>query len=175
MISITTITQLAIPFNPTPSANDYLYFYSYGYDNLNTSLNFVSAGLETIFDGLNLVATGSVIENSGLNLYAYGQYSYINNNLPLIAEGYTTTPNASLDFYAYVSDIGSYEGGVNLFAKVAEGASLDMIAFGPAYSDYSSIFFSAEGVNSINGSLDFITGNSLDTKSNSLTFYSIGW
>lgn len=175
MVNITTITQLAVPFSPTPSINNTLYFYGYGYDTINTNLNFVSGGYDTINNSLDLVSSGLVVLTGGINLSAYGAYSNTNNNLPFISEGFTSTPNASLDFYAYVSDIGTNENGVNLFAKVAEGASLDMIAFGPAFSQDNSIFFSADGVNSINNTLNFVTGSNSDVKFDSITFHSIGW
>lgn len=175
MILITSITQLSVPFSFLPTTTSSLDLYAYGFDNDNEGLNLYTVGSESSTNNIDFYSAGKIRSTGGINLYTIGGYFDIRSSLPLFAEGFSSTVESSIDFYAQVVDIGEDDGGINLFAKAPEGGSLDMFMQGASEELTSSIFFSAEGVYSINSGLNMISGSGQDNSTNSLTLYAVGW
>jgi len=175
MINITSLIQLAIPFTPTPSITDGLNLYLYGIDSLTNSLNLITQGSIELISDLNLYTLGSETSTLGINLSLSGALPDLSSELFFFAQADTTTPESSLDFYAYTSDIGSDEEGINLFAKVPEGSTMDFVLFGPGNTFDDNLNLYARGANVIDSGLNMITGHSADENDSSVTFYAVGF
>lgn len=175
MITIVNIAELAPPFNFPYTFSGSLDLYSYGYDILSGNLDLYSEGHETANSNLDLYSIGAIQVTSGVNLVAFGQNKYIRGGLDLYALADTTTPTSSLDLYAYVSSVGFPEGDLDLFARVAEGGTIDCIAFGPGYSAEESIYMYSFGANGITGGLDLSIPDTTDDFIGSITLYACGY
>lgn len=175
MITIVNIAELSPPFNFPAGLTGSLDLYSHGYAEITDGLYLYSNANESINSNIDLYSTGAGQSSTGLNLVAFGQNKYIRAGLDLYAFADTSTPISSLDLFAYVSSVGFPEGYVDLYARVAEGGTLNCIAFGPGYSAEESIYMYAYGTYGITGGLDMALPSTVDDLSGSLTLYARGW
>lgn len=174
-ISILSILELAPPYYPRNGWAGNLDLYSYGYDTKTGFLNLVSLGHGVVTGSLDLYSLGRGGSTSGLNLVCNGAYPTIESGLNLFTQGFSYTVTGSLDMYAYVSNVGASVGGVNLFAKVAEGSGLDCYCPGPGTVQIGTINMVASGGLGKTGSINMVIGSSREAKIGTITLYSRGW
>lgn len=175
MITIVNIAELSTPFDFPSGITDNLDLYSYGSAQLTGNLFLYSVSNEIINSNTDLYSVGAKLEVSGVNLYAAGQNKYIVGGLNLYTFSDTSTPNSSLNLFAYTSSAGFPTGSVDLFARVPEGGTIDCIAFGPSYSAEEAMYMYSFGANGVSGGLNLSIPNSINSNTGSLTLYCCGF
>lgn len=179
MIDILKIAEISPPFkfgiDLTTAINSGLPLYCYGKASISSGFPLYTQGAILLSYSLPLYTTGKGSSSQGVNLYTSGRNANINGCLSLYTQGYDPHPNSNLAMFCYVSNIGAFSGGVNMFARVKEGGTLAMFCQSQGIPQNSSLLMFSAGILGLSGGLVMSLPNTKTAYSNYLPMYTRGW